>query len=119
MIKILQEGKYSLIETKGQVKILTLDNKDTFAWVMVEDIGEILVGSHNEHETDHILAVGDYKIYDVKGEEGIADLPHLELSVGEGKWQGYLLLTGLPTDKDKRKRIIPTKEVIESGNEKE
>jgi hypothetical protein len=37
---------------------------------------------------------------------------HLELSIGKGQWQGYLLLTGLPTNKKRRNRIIPTKEVI-------
>jgi hypothetical protein len=32
--------------------------------------------------------------------------------VGKGTWQGYLLPTGLPDDKKKRNRIIPTDEVI-------
>lgn len=112
MIKLLQEGKYKLIETKGQTKILKLDNKKTFAWINAKDIGEILVSTHKPHKTDCILAMGGYRMYEVKKEPKLADLIHLELSVGEGSWQGYLLLTGLPTDGKIRNRIIPTDEII-------
>jgi hypothetical protein len=112
MIKLLQEGQYKLIETKGQTKILTLDGKKTFAWVNAADIGEILVTSHKSHKTDNILAIGRYRMYDVKKEPDLTDLYHLELHVGNGTWQGYLLPTGLPNEKKKRNRIIPTDEVI-------
>jgi hypothetical protein len=37
---------------------------------------------------------------------------HLELSLGKGVWQGYLLLTGLPTAVKIRRRIVPANEVI-------
>lgn len=111
MIQLIESGHYTLIETKGQTKILTLENK-TFAWVSVEEIGEILVTSHMQHTTDHILVTSAYRMYDVKGEPNLTDLIHLELHVGQGIWQGYLLTTGLPTEEKKRSRIIPTKEVI-------
>ena len=114
MIKILQEGNYSLIETKKQTKILTLINNDkkTYAWINAGDIGEILVFSHKSHETDAILSMGKYRMYDVKDEPNLTDLIHLELLVGEGAWQGYLLLNGLPTNTKRRNRIIPTEEII-------
>lgn len=112
MISLAKEGKYELIETKGQTKILMLDNKRTYAWVNLKDIGEILVTSHKKHKADHILALGNYRIYTVKDEPKLSDQKHLELSVGKGVWQGYLLLTGLPTNKKKRNRIVPTNEVI-------
>ena len=51
-------------------------------------------------------------LYKVKDEPNFVDLFHLELLVGEGVWQGYLLPTGLPTAEKKRNRIIPAKEVI-------
>jgi hypothetical protein len=116
MIKLLREGIYQLTETKGQTKILTLDNKDTYAWVNAIDIGEILVTSHKAHKADCILAKGAYRMYEVKDEPDLVDITHLELLVGEGLWQGYLLLSGLPTDKKKRNRIIPTTEVITKSN---
>jgi hypothetical protein len=111
MITVLQNGSYKLIETKGHVKILMLDDK-TYAWIVAKGIGEILVTSHSPHKADHILATGIYRLYDVEDEPHLSDQLHLELVVGENLWQGYLLLTGLPDDKKKRARIIPTTEVI-------
>lgn len=112
MIKLLKEGDYQLIETKGQTKILILDGQNTYAWVNVLEIGEILVSSHRSHKTDNFLAIGRYRLYEVKDEPKLTDLEHLELFVGNGIWQGYLLTTGMPTIKDTKKRIIPTDEVI-------
>ncbi len=112
MIQLIKQGDYELIETKGLTKILKLSDKGNFAWVNAEGIGEILVSSYKKHQTDHMLAVGKYRLYEVKDEPKLADTLHLELLTGKGKWQGYLLITGLPTNKDKRNRIIPTKEII-------
>lgn len=112
MIKLYQQGSYQLIETKGQTKVLILDDSETFAWINAADIGEILVTSHKKHKTDCVLALGKYRLYEVKNEPKLTDLDHLELLVGEGKWQGYLLPTGLPNDEKKRNRIIPTEEIV-------
>ncbi len=117
MIKLEDKGQYRLTETKNQTKILTLFDEDdsnerTFAWVNAQDVGELLVTSHKKHETDAILAFGRYRLYEVKDEKNYTDLEHLELLVGQGVWQGYLLLTGLPTDDNSKRRIIPTDEVI-------
>jgi hypothetical protein len=119
MIKLTQEGDYKLIETKGQTKILTLDSQKVYAWITAKDIGEILETSHVQHKVDHILAIGEYRIYDVKNEPQLSDQLHLELSVGRGMWQGYLLLTGLPSDTKKRSRIIPTSEIISESLDEE
>ena len=112
MIKLIQEGQFSLMETKNQTKILSLDKKQSFAWINALDIGEILVTSHTAHKVDCILSIGRYRMYEVKDEPDFVDLVHLELCVGDGVWQGYLLPTGLPTDEKKRNRIIPTNEII-------
>lgn len=110
----MQEGRYTLIETDRQIKILTIDHNrtKTFAWISAGEIGEILVTSHKKHKVDHILATGQYRMYQVKDEPQFVDLTHLELHVGNGTWQGYLLPTGLPSEDKKRNRIIPTQEVI-------
>jgi hypothetical protein len=112
MIRLVQDGHYNLIETKAQTKVLILDDKDTFAWVNAGEIGEILVASHKKHAVDALLAKSKYRLYEVKDEPDLTDLLHLELHVGNGTWQGYLLPTGLPDKKKKRNRIIPTDEVI-------
>ncbi len=112
MIQITREGRYELIETKKNIKILKLDDSQVFAWPETKAYGEMLVTSHNPHRADAILSSGRYKLYKVKEESSLTDLEHLELETGENQWQGYLLLTGLPTDKKIRSRIIPTKQVI-------
>ena len=114
MIKLLRSGSHKLFETKHHIKILALDNHQ-YAWVEPPRIGEILVTTRSDHKTDCVLSIGDYRLYRVVDEPHISDHIHLELEVGRGQWQGYLLLTGLPNRSKRRARIIPTSEVI-SGN---
>ena len=114
MISIQEQGAYKLIETRSQTKILYLGTQ-TFAWIEPTGIGEILVRSHSTHKTDCVLSIGKYYIYTVDDEPALSDQQHLELETGMNTWQGYLLLTGLPTDVKIRGRIIPTSETI-TGN---
>jgi hypothetical protein len=111
MIALVTTGYYTLMETYRHTKILTLD-EIPLVWINATTIGEILIASHKMHRTDHLLAKGKYRLYEVKDEPKLTDLLHLELHVGNGMWQGYLLPTGLPTETHKRNRIIPTKETI-------
>lgn len=111
MIKVVKIGKYRLVETRHQYKILYMDN-DVFVWLFVPGIGLVLEITDKPHKPDHLLASGSYRIYDVIDEPKFIDQKHMELFVGDGKWQGYLLLTGLPTAGHKRSRIIATDEVI-------
>ncbi len=113
MLSLVRDGEYSLLETRGQVKILKLDKK-FYAIVNAGNIGEILVFSHKKFTKDLVLAKGSYRIYKVKNEPNFTDLMHLELFVGRNTWQGYLLPTGFPTNRKKRSRIIPTSETISS-----
>lgn len=115
MITLLDSGFYKLMETKGQTKILYLDDT-VYAWIQPKAIGEILVASHKKHVTDTLLAIGEYRLYDAHDEPYYSTHEHLELEVGDGVWQGYLLLTGLPTRDKKRSRIIPTKQIISDRN---
>lgn len=112
MIKLQSEGVYKLIETKSATKVLDLGREMVYAWVMAGEIGEILVNTNKPHRVDHVLAIGNYKIYKVEEEKDWIDGIHLELEVGQGIWQGYLLLTGLPGEEKIRSRIVPTKELI-------
>jgi hypothetical protein len=112
MIQLLDQGNYHLVETKGHTKVLTLNKKKLFAWFNAKDIGDLLVASRTPHIAEKILAVGKYRLYDVKNEKTFTDLQHLELCVGNGLWQGYLLTSGLPKRDKRKSRIIPTKEII-------
>jgi hypothetical protein len=112
MIKMLQQGSYKLFETWiHHTKILSMDEKYIYAWINAKGVGEILVTTNRKYNPDCILSVGRYRIYDVKTEARLSDQLHLELSVGEGFWQGYLLPKGLPIGRIK-KLIVPTKELI-------
>lgn len=111
MIKLVKKGKYTLVETKNDTKILTLDWK-SYVWVFTKTIGEILISTRKKHPTDEKLSGGEYRLYQVEDEPDLVDTLHLELSVGEGDWQGYLLITGFPQNKKIRSRIISTKEII-------
>lgn len=115
MITLLKAGAYRLIETRKHVKILYLDD-DAFAWIIARRIGEILVSVRKQHKTDCTLSIGAYKLYDVEDEPQLTDVQHLELEIGNGKWQGYLLLSGLPSRADPKVRIIPTPELINGVN---
>lgn len=112
MIQLIRSGEYVLSETFEHTKMLCLDGKNNFAWINAFELGDILVTSKKKFNPATILAIGRYRLYEVESEPDLADLQHLELFIGEGKWQGYLLPTGLPTLKDIRNRIIATKEVI-------
>lgn len=91
--------------------MLVLDGQG-YIWSYAPNIGELFTFSKHQHQVDYVIARGNYRIYRVKKEPALVDLEHLELSVGRGVWQGYLLLTGLPTAKKIRSRIVPTDEVI-------
>lgn len=110
MIRLIGQGNFQLYKTKHKTKVLVLDN-EKYAWVDAEKIGEILVPSDTTHGKSSILSLGKFRLYDVRDEAKLTDLVHLELFVGEGVWQGYLLPTGLPKKKNKN-RIIPTRETI-------
>lgn len=110
MIKKITSGSYSLTETFDRTKILTLDDAK-YAWINAHEIGDILVATKRKFSPLQVVAQGNYRLYDVKNEPDLTDLEHLELFVGDGKWQGYLLPTGLPNGRV-RKRIVATKETI-------
>lgn len=111
MITTQAKGTYILVGTKDHKTMLYLD-KQGYLRSYAPRIGELLTFSKRKHTTQYTLAMGRYAIYRVKDEPDLVDLDHLELSLGRGMWQGYLLLTGLPTAKKIRSRIVPTNEII-------
>ncbi len=111
MIKLTQQGNYVLVSTKDHKTLLSLDGTH-YLWSYAPKIGDLLTFSKHEHASDYVMARGNYRLYTVKNEATLVDLEHLELAVGRGKWQGYLLLTGLPTASKLRSRIVATEEII-------
>ena len=112
MLKIVDHGCYHLYESSEQDKILIMDKKRTYRWKKLHDSGEIISGSAKNSESDHLLAIGKYRLYTVKDETDLSDGDHLELFIGDGKWQGYLLPLGLPLNKKINYQILATDEII-------
>lgn len=116
MIKLTASGKYRLAETHNSSKLLYLDS-EAYIWRPVAHVGHMLGLVNNPKKTDSYLAVGNYRLYDVKDEAGFTDNRHLELFLGSGRWQGYLLPDGLPADGRTMHRIIATHELITARQE--
>ena len=112
MIKVIEKGTYKLSITKVSNRILSLSGNRNYAWLHIGKIGEILVLLKTLPQTNYTVFVGPYQIYEVKDEPDFTDTVHLELYIGRGEWQGFLLTTGLPTVEDPKNRIIATKELI-------
>lgn len=111
MIKLLHKGHYKVIGTPARHLMLYLGTQP-YHWAYAAGIGDILTYSKTKHRQKYLLVEGEYRLYGVKDEPKLIDLKHLELSVGPKKWQGYLLLTGLPNYQKIRSRIEPTNELI-------
>lgn len=109
MIRVVSRGNYRLVETKDFTKVFLFSNRQAFTWLPAQ--GMIEMYYEKNPSLMSTLARGTYYIYETKNEN---DPPILQLEVYIGKraWQGYMLPAGLPTMKEMRKRIIPTKDVI-------
>jgi len=113
MIRLIEKGAYRLVTTTDKMRVLYLGDQG-YLWSYAKGIGDLLSFSRHPHKPRYVLARGDYRIYEVEKEADYVDLQHMELSLGPRAWQGYLLLTGLPTTTKIRSRIVPTDEVIGS-----
>jgi hypothetical protein len=111
MVRFVDGGPFRLMETNHGIKLLELNHK-TYAWIVAPHIGSLLIYSVHPHKIADVLSRGHFRLYDVIDEPRLTDTWHLEVEVGEGGWQGYLLLTGLPDSMDTRKAITPTHELI-------
>lgn len=111
MIKLLSKGSYRLVGTKDNTNILYLGEQG-YHWAYAPKIGHLLTFCKHAHKQWYVINQGSYKIYEVKDDPKLVDLKHLQLSIGKNQWQGYLLLTDLPSYRKIRRRIEPTEELI-------
>jgi len=112
MIRVLRTGQYNLIATREFSRLLILDGKTIYEWITWKGVGELNLSARKITQTESVLSMGKYRLYEVKNEPSITEMIHLELLVGIGKWQGYLLPDGLPAIQDKKVRITSTSERI-------
>ena len=112
MITRIETGIYKLTETPHRMKLISLSRHGKYILTGLEGIGDILAITRRPHRVHAVLSTGAYHVYSVEAEPHLSDQLHLELEVGHGQWQGYLLPTGLPDGEKLRSRIIPTHEVV-------
>lgn len=112
MITLRETGLYRLTETPHRMKLLSLSRHGKFILTGIEGIGDILAVTRRPHRVHAVLSAGEYRIYSVDDEPKLSDQLHMELEIGRGQWQGYLLPTGLPEGEKLRSRIIPTTERV-------
>jgi hypothetical protein len=111
MITVLSTGTYQLYK-KDPLRILTLNGKKKFLWEKSRDATGQLRFWTPQDNIEELSASGAFRLYDVKKETDLTDGMHLELFVGEGDWEGYLLKDKLPNAKRKECDIVKTDECI-------
>lgn len=112
MIKVVRRGDYRILGAKSGSRTLILDGKDAYKWSDPNGNSQLEATFYRHQQEDRVLASGKYRLYYVQHEPAISDFFHLELSNGQKKWQGYLLPVKLETAKQKKYKIVPTKELI-------
>jgi Protein of unknown function (DUF2795) len=103
-VKVQAQGRYELLETTHQHRILVLDHKQWFAWVQGQQ-GEILVHSDADHQKDHTIQQGQFYLIDFEQDPTFKDMPHLFLQKDDS-YEEVMLPNGLPTEKDHQKKVI-------------
>ena len=105
MIKLIDKGRYALVETYSHTKILRL-GKSKYAWIDTSK-GELLVKTKRAYRGSLTLSARQYRLYEVENERDLPNALHLELNTGNGKWQAYILPSGLPNESKPRAPMLP------------
>ena len=112
MIKLLESGKYELVETTNNLRALILPENKAYLWKNSGCTGSLQQANFDTGNICCTLSANNYRLYDVINEPNLTKGIHLELYAGRGKWQSYLLSNGLPTVKEKKKSLSKIDEVI-------
>lgn len=108
---VKQQGHYELFETNHHHRILVLNDEQWYAWVQGQQ-SEILVHSDSDHEKDHTIQEGDFRLVEFQDDPRFKDMPHLFLE-HEDHYDELMLPNGLPTESDHQKNLVPTDETLD------
>ena len=112
MIKLIESGKYELVETETNLKVLMFGSTKAFLWKNSGCSGKLEYIKFDPNQICCTLSVNNYRLYGVANDTTLNNGIHLELYAGKKIWQPYLLSKGLPTVKNKKKPISKIDEVI-------
>lgn len=105
-----KEGDYELFETTKGNQVLNLEDKNFYALVEGQK-GDIIVYSDSDHKKKKSISKGKFYYVDFKNDPEFNDMPHLFMEDGK-KFRELVLPEGLPTTKDKRRKLVRTSEKI-------
>jgi hypothetical protein len=109
-ITIIDKGMYDLFETNHHHQILVLNRRQWFALVRGQK-GDILVRTNSDHIRDHTIQRGRFYLVDFVQDPKFKNMPHLFLEV-DGHYEEWLLPNGLPTARDREKRVVLTNDTL-------
>lgn len=112
--RISKEGKYELFETSKGHQILNLLGQGYFA-VVEGQKGDILVASDSDHQKKKTLAKGQFVLADFDGDSEFRDMPHLFLQHGKQAYKEWILPRGVPSAKDKQKKLVRADTKVGAG----
>jgi hypothetical protein len=112
-VKILERGRYEILETDHGHEILVLEGKESKKWFAVVrgQKGDILVRSDSDHTKDHTISRGWFYLVDFIQDPKFKDMPHLFLEKN-ARYEEWILPNGLPTSSDPQKRVVLTSDTI-------
>lgn len=125
MITVTGRGWYHFLEkpklltAKQEDNVLILDKEDesgviktTYRFNPHYKKGEMSFVSTSSIGIDGKILSGRFRMYETTDEAQFADGTHLELCEGEGKWNCYVLPTGLPNEKELQKEYFSTNKCV-------
>lgn len=106
-----KKGNYEIFKTTEGNQILRLGKNDIYAIVETNQ-GHILVTTDGDHEKEKTVQKGKYYLIDFDEDPTFQDNPHLFLEKG-AKFQELVLPRGLPTESEKRNKVIFADDKVE------
>lgn len=113
MITVSSRGKHLL--TSDPALLMLRDERESekvYRFFLTDGQEKIRFITRSEFNFTKNVITGRYRIYEVKNEQSFKDGVYLELCIRVGKWNCYILPTGLPDQNILEKNILATKECI-------
>lgn len=120
MITVTGRGMYWLM---NKPMLLMLDDGDgekaLYRFTLSQGHGLINFIAGNKFDFTKDAVSGRFRMYEIKNERSFKDGIYLELSGGVGKWNCYILPTGLPDQNILEKDILVAQECITKTADKD
>lgn len=120
MITITARGNYW--KTSDAVFLMLKDEQElenVYRFFVSNGQEKICFTSRNESNITKDDSTGRYRLYEVRNEKTFEDGVYLELCIRAGKWDCYILPTGLPDESVVEKSLFATNKCITKTTRKD